>query len=74
MRRSEIKLLILIAQRSKGIEMNLIPLVNLFVFYWFVMASLRKFPQRVEDYLKIGSKVNRCHLIHVNFMALLKLF
>ena len=75
MRRIEIKvsLFILMTQRSKGLEMNLIPRVNLFVFYWFVMASLRKFPQRVQDYIKIGSKVNRSHLIHVHFISLLKL-
>ena len=54
--------------------MNSIPRVNLFVFYLYVMASLWKSPQRVEDYIKIGSKVNRSHLIHEHLMALLKLF
>jgi len=74
LRRIEVKLFILIAQRSKGLEMNSIPRVNLFVFHWYVMASLRKFPQGVEDNLKIGFKVNCSHLIRVHFVALLKLF
>lgn len=74
LRRIEMKLFILIAQGSKGLEMNSIPRVNLFVFHWYVMASLRKLPLGVEDNLKIGFKVNRSHLIRVHFVALLKLF
>lgn len=51
-----------------------IPRVSLFFFRWYVMASIRKFPKRVEEYLKKGFKVNRSHKINVHCMALLQLF
>ena len=38
--------------------MNSIPRVNLFVFHWYVMTSLSKFQQWMEEYLTSLSFIN----------------